>query len=68
MHRNLKELRIKNNLTSEMMAKKLNISKAFYSQIENNKRKLYYDMAIRIAAIFNLKPDDVFYEDYEQNI
>ena len=29
---------------------------------EHKKRRLYYEMAVKIAAIFNLKPDDLFYE------
>lgn len=59
----LKEIRKSKNLTSKDMAKKLGISKAFYSQIENGARRLSYDMAIKIAAIFNSKPDKIFYED-----
>lgn len=45
------------------MAKFLSISASFYSQIENNKRRLYYDMAVRISSLFNMKPDDIFYTD-----
>jgi putative transcriptional regulator len=59
----LKDLRIKNNYTYQYMANLLNISKAFYWQIENNKRTLTYKMAIKIASIFNKKPDDIFYND-----
>lgn len=61
----LKELRKSNNLTSKNMAEKLCISKAFYSQIENRTRRLSYDMAIKISAIFNSKPDKIFYEDFK---
>lgn len=61
---NLKELRIKNNYSQQKMADILNISKSFYCQIENKQRTLSYPMAIKIAKIFNLKPDDLFYEDY----
>ncbi|MBQ9834262.1 MAG: helix-turn-helix transcriptional regulator [Bacilli bacterium] len=57
----LKELRIKNKLTIEKMAKLVNISYTYYWQIENNKRNLYYSMAIKISKVFNLKPDDIFY-------
>lgn len=58
----LTKLREKNNISYEEMAKRLNISKCFYWQIEHKKRRLYYFMAKKIAAIFNLKPDDIFYE------
>ena len=58
----LKELRKLHNYTIKDMAKMLNISTAYYWQIENNKRNLNYKMAIDIAKIFNLKPDDIFYK------
>lgn len=58
----LKELRKLHNYTIKDMANMLNISTAYYWQIENNKRNLYYKTAISIAKIFNLKPDDIFYK------
>lgn len=66
MYKKLKGLRTENHYTTKIMAQKLDISKPFYSQIENQRRRLTYDMAIKIAAIFNLKPDDIFYETIEQ--
>lgn len=63
MYQKLREMRIKNKYTTQAMAEQLGISKSFYSQIETGSRKLSYDMAIRIAAIFKRKPDYVFYED-----
>lgn len=62
----LKELRINNNYTLQQMANILNISKTYYFQLENNKRVLSYINAIKIAKIFNLKPDDIFYNDYKE--
>lgn len=62
----LKEYRLKNNFSYQNMADFLNISKTFYWQLENNKRRLSYDMAIRIANIFNTTPDNIFYEDTKQ--
>lgn len=59
----LEEIRIKNNLSYLDMAVKLNISKAYYWQLENGNRNLYYKMAKKIAEIFNMKPDELFYED-----
>lgn len=59
----LKELRKSNNISYQDIADKLNISKTFYWQIENGKRRLTYIMAIKIAEIFKLKPDDIFYEE-----
>lgn len=59
----LEELRVKNNYTYLDMAKLLGISKAYYWQIENGNRNLYYHLAKKIASIFGLKPDDIFYEE-----
>lgn len=59
----LREIRINNEISCQSMANSLDISKAFYWQIENGKRKLSYELAKKIAKIFNLKPDDIFYKD-----
>ena len=61
----LKELRKAKKLTHQMMANSLNISKPFYWQIENNKRILSYDMAVKIADILNTKPDEIFYQEFK---
>ena len=58
----LKKLRISNNYTYQEMADILAMSKSQYYQIENGNRKLYYDTAIKIAKIFDLKPDDIFFK------
>lgn len=53
--------RKKEKITQKQMARMLNITISFYSQLENKKKRLYYDMALRIADIFNMKPDQLFY-------
>ena len=63
MYQKLRELRLKNRYTSQQMADKLGISKSFYSQIETGSRRLTYNMAVRISAIFKRNPDFVFFED-----
>ncbi len=62
------ELRKACNFSYQQMANKLNISKTFYWQIENEQRRLSYDMAYRIAQIFNLKPDEIFFEEYKKRL
>ena len=59
----LKRLREKQNYTYQDMADKLGICKSYYWQLENGNRNLYYELAKRIAKVFNLKPDDIFYND-----
>lgn len=60
----LQIIRTNAHLSCADMAKKLHISKVHYWQIEKKKRKLYYNMAMKIAKIFKTTPDDLFYEDY----
>ena len=57
----LKQIRKEKKYTIYDMAKLLNITPSFYSQIENKKRRLFYDTALKISAIFNMKPDEIFY-------
>lgn len=65
---NLKKIRTKHKLTHQTMADTLKISKSFYWQIENNKRRLTYDMAIKIADIFKTTPDEIFYEEIKKTV
>ena len=59
----LKEIRIKYNYSCSDVAKFLNVSRTYYWQLENKKRNLSYKMAKEIAAVFNTKPDNLFFED-----
>lgn len=56
----LRELRTNEGLSQEEVARRVGISKQYYSEIEREKRRLTYDMAISIASVFNRKPDDIF--------
>ena len=58
----LQKLRTKHNISLKEMADLLNISYTYYWQIENKKRNLYYNLAIKIAKVFKLKPDDIFFD------
>lgn len=62
-YKKLTKLRELNHYSYADMADKLNISKCFYWQLEHKKRRLYYEMAVKIAMIFKMKPDDIFYEN-----
>lgn len=62
----LKEYRLKKNYNCQDMAEILKISKTYYWQLENNKRRLSYDMAIKIASIFDTTPDNLFYNDVKK--
>ena len=58
----LERLRLEHNYSYQQMADMLKISKAYYWQIEHNNRRIYYDLAIKIAKIFDKKPDEIFYD------
>lgn len=60
----LKTIRIERNYSCQTMARLLKISKTYYWQIENGKRKLTYDLALKIAKIFLVTPDSIFYDEY----
>lgn len=60
----LKDLRLQNKFTNQFMADILGISKPYYWQLEHDQKRLSYDMAIKIASIFHLKPDELFYEEF----
>ena len=53
-------------MSYETVAKSVGICKAYYWQIENGNRRLYYDLALRIARVFDKRPDDIFFEYYNK--
>ncbi|WP_010276559.1 helix-turn-helix transcriptional regulator [Paenibacillus senegalensis] len=57
---NLKRIRKTERKTYQEVADAIGVSKPYYWQIENGKRRLSYELAVRIAAVFNKKPDDIF--------
>jgi putative transcriptional regulator len=59
----LAKKREEKGFTYQDMAEKLGISKCYYWQLEHKKRRLYYDLAKRIALILETKPDELFYEE-----
>lgn len=63
MYNKLKEVRRNKKMTAREVAEKVGISKPFYCQIENCKRRLSYDTAVKISNVFGVKPDYLFYDD-----
>ena len=63
MYNKLKEVRRNKKMTAREVAEKVGISKPFYCQIENCRRRLSYDTAVKIANVFGVKPDHLFYDD-----
>jgi len=63
IYQKLFELRTQHGYSYLDMANKLGICKSYYWQIEHREKRIYYEMAVRISAIFHLKPDDIFYDE-----
>ncbi|MFZ4897297.1 helix-turn-helix transcriptional regulator [Enterococcus durans] len=58
----LKKIREDNQLTAQEVAEKIGITKGYYSMIENGKRGLSYPIAVKIANVFGMKPDEIFFD------
>ena len=67
MYTKLRKLRNSHGYSCSYMGSKLNITGAYYSQIETGARNLSYNLACKIAAIFKMHPDEIFYDDLMEN-
>lgn len=56
----LKQIRLKNGFTYKQVADQVGISKEYYWMIENGKRRLTYELAVKIAKVFKSSPDYIF--------
>lgn len=56
----LKELRIQQNLTQEMLSNLLGISRVNYTRYENDKVRPDYETLIKIADFYDVSLDDLF--------
>lgn len=59
----LKNTRDQAGLTCQQVANEIGITKEYYWMIENGKRRLNYDIAVKIAKVFNTSPDYIFLDD-----
>jgi putative transcriptional regulator len=56
----IKTLCEENEITMSELAEKLGKSKQYISALVTGTIRLRYDMAVKIAQIFDMKPDDIF--------
>jgi len=63
LYEKLFRLRNQYGYTYQDMADKIGVCKAYYWQIEHKNRRIYYDLAVKIAHIFQMKPDDIFFSE-----
>ena len=61
----LKSLRMQKNLTQEQIAAKLQITRAYYTNLEQGRGNPSLKLASKIKEILNYEKDDIF---FEQNI
>jgi len=59
----IKVLRAQNNLTQEELAQKIGISRQALSNIENGKVEPSGRIVIKIANIFGIPAEQIFFED-----
>ncbi len=59
---NLKEIRLKNEMSQEQLAEKLNINRSTIAMIETGKNRLTVHLAKQIAEIFNCDWKELFEE------
>jgi len=59
----LKHIRTTEGLTYQQVADKVGISKEYYWMIENGKRRLTYELAVKIAKVFKASPDYIFLDN-----
>ena len=60
METKLREIRTKHNMTLEDLGGRLGKSKQYMSELERGNIRLTYDMAVRIARVFDTTPDNLF--------
>lgn len=60
---NLKKVREEQGFTHQEVADAIGVTKPYYWQIENGKRGLYYELAVKIACVFKKTPDEIFLPD-----
>lgn len=60
-HKAIKEICDKNNVTLTELGKHLGKSRQYMSELSRGNIRLTYEMAVKIALFFNMKPDDIFF-------
>ncbi|RAV22227.1 helix-turn-helix transcriptional regulator [Paenibacillus contaminans] len=60
IRKRLKEIREEKKKSFKQVAEAVGVSKPYYWQIENGKRGLSYELAVKIASYFESKPDQIF--------
>ncbi|CUB31120.1 hypothetical protein BN2127_JRS7_03752 [Bacillus subtilis] len=68
MENKLELFRKKHNLSQEVLAKELNVSRQTIISIEKNRYKPSLQLALKIAKRFNVPVEKIFYLDHKEVI
>lgn len=64
----LRKKRFQRGYSCELMSRKLKISKTYYWQLEQGKRRLSYNLALKMANIFKCTIDELFANYYMKKL
>ncbi|EAD3672170.1 MULTISPECIES: helix-turn-helix domain-containing protein [Listeria] len=56
----LKKVRLDKGMSCADVASKIGITKNYYWMIERGERNLSYSLAVEIAKVFEMQPDEIF--------
>ncbi|MCT4662306.1 MAG: helix-turn-helix transcriptional regulator [Tissierellales bacterium] len=60
-HKAIKDICNRNNVTLAELGKNIGKSRQYMSELSRGNIRLTYEMAVKIALFFNMKPDDIFF-------
>lgn len=63
---NLKEQRIKHNLTQQQLADKIGLTRQTISNYENDIRNIDLDILVSLAKTLNIRTDDLITKEVEE--
>ncbi|WP_440977682.1 helix-turn-helix domain-containing protein [Sedimentibacter sp. LTW-03] len=64
----MRQERIKNRWSQSYVAKKIDITKSAYSNIETQKRKPSYEVLVKLENLYNLSHRDLLQQVPDENI
>jgi len=68
MQNRLREICAENNMTLQELGTKLGKSKQYMSELGRGNIRLTYNMAVKIARVFNTTPDTLFLQNKSNNM
>lgn len=65
-HTALKYYRKRKGYTLTSLSKKIGVSRQYLGYVENGEKILSYSLAYRISHVLDMKPDELFLDDYKK--